>query len=47
MRYSVLWENWQDRSSDTQIFSETNFISPILVSRKALKSFMVMTAPHN
>ena len=40
-------KNWQGRSSDTQIFSETNFMSPILVSRKTLKSFMVGTAPHN
>ena len=44
MRHSVLQENWQDRSSDSQILSEADFMSPILVfliSRKALKSFMV------
>ena len=44
MRHSVLQENWQDRSSDSQILLEADFMSPILVfliSRKALKSFMV------
>jgi len=32
IRHSVLPENWQDRSSDTLIFSGACFISPVLIS---------------
>ena len=43
-------KHWQDRSSDGQIFSGANFMSPNLVSPhnyKSIKSFMVTTVPHD
>ena len=30
LRHSVLWENWKNRSSDSQIFFRIRFLSPIL-----------------
>ena len=52
MRYSVLWgkrkNNLQNRFSDREIYSEGDFMSPILVSpHKALKSFLVTIAFHD
>ena len=45
---SVLWANWQNRCSD-RYFQEkilwAQFLH-LLISRKALKSFMGMSAPH-
>ena len=47
MRPSVLWANWQNRSSD-RYFQEKILWAQFLhlfISRKALKSFMVMSTP--
>ena len=47
MRPSVLWANWQNRSSD-RYFQEKILWAQFLhlfICRKALKSFMVMSAP--
>ena len=49
MRHSMLWENWQDSSSD-RYFQELiswAWSLYLLISRKVWKSFMVMTAPHD
>ena len=42
VRHSVLWGNWQDRSSESQIFSGADFMSPILVSPHILKSTTIL-----
>ena len=48
MKHSVLWENWQKRSLDSYfqeaIILWAQFLH-LVISRKALKSFMVMSAP--
>ena len=47
VRPSVLWVNWQNRSSD-RYFQEKILWAQFLhlfISRKALKSFMVMSTP--
>ena len=33
MKHSVLQGNWWNRSLDSQMFSETDFMIPVLVSR--------------
>ena len=41
---------WQNRSSDSQIYSEADIWAQLLylfISRKALKPFLVMTVPHD
>ena len=42
MRHSVLWGNRQDRSSESQIFSGADFMSPILVSPHISKSTTIL-----
>ena len=42
MRHSVLQESWQDRSSDSYIFSGANFMSPSLVSPHIYKSTKIL-----
>jgi len=49
VRPSVLWEKWQNRSSD-RYFQEKTFWAPFLhlfMYRKAQKSLMVIFAPHD
>ena len=49
VRHSGLWENWKNRSSESQtMFKEKILCSQflhLLISRQTLKSFMVMSAP--
>ena len=42
MKHSVLWGNRQDRSSESQIFSGADFMSPILVSPHISKSTTIL-----
>ena len=45
VRPSVLWENWRNRSSDSSIFLDLwAQLLQLLISRKILKSLMVMSA---